>query len=208
MASALSGVNLYLLGLPGAGKSSVGRALAAVLPGYTFVDTDDLLALAEPRVPTSPPGLGADPRLSSPFLSIPEIFSTKGEPYFRTLESRVLHGVSATTSNSVVSTGGGILEDPNNWFCLRSGVSIYLRVDPEAIRRRLKKEPGQRPLLTDDDGGYASEEEKERRALKKIQVLLERRRGEYEKADYTVDVIEGRDVKGVVEDIITAITLS
>ncbi|MDJ0534662.1 MAG: shikimate kinase [Xenococcaceae cyanobacterium MO_207.B15] len=126
MNNLLQGVNVYLIGMMGAGKTTVGKLLAQKL-GYRFFDTDVLLE----KVAQKP---------------IPEIFADKdqGEAYFRDLETKVLGEVSAYT-RSAISTGGGIVEKPINWSYLRQGLVIWLDVEIEVLKERLA-EDDTRPL--------------------------------------------------------------
>ena len=84
----LNGTNIFLIGMMGAGKSTVGKLLAQKL-GYNFLDTDPLIEKCAGK-------------------SIPEIFAKDGEETFRDLEQQVLSQVSAYT-RLVVATGGGIV---------------------------------------------------------------------------------------------------
>ena len=84
----LQGVNLYLIGMMGSGKSTVGRPLAEAL-GYRFLDADTSLE----QVAGKP---------------IPELFASEGEAGFRTLEAAVLNQIAAWHS-LVVATGGGVV---------------------------------------------------------------------------------------------------
>ncbi len=98
--------NLVLIGMPGSGKSTVGRLLADKL-GRPLVDTDDLI-VRRAGVP------------------ITEIFAKQGEPAFRDLESEVVSGVSQT-GGAVISTGGGAILRRENVDALRAnGVLVYL----------------------------------------------------------------------------------
>jgi shikimate kinase len=128
----LSGVNLYLIGMMGAGKSTVGRLLAAEL-GYGFLDLDELIE-----------------KVSG--LSVSEIFANHGEAAFRKLESDVLAQVAPFT-RMVVATGGGVVVTQGNWGHLRHGVVLWLDASVETLVRRLEKRRETRPLLgsTDDD---------------------------------------------------------
>ena len=122
--------NIYLIGFMGAGKSTVGRDLAARL-GRPFCDTDKLI---EKRAG----------------LTIPEIFDALGEDGFRRLEAEVIREV-AEEEGLVVALGGGAPLQDGNWYRLKeSGVTVYLREAPEALHARLSKSEG-RPLLA----GYA-----------------------------------------------------
>jgi shikimate kinase len=126
----LSGVNLYLIGMMGAGKSTVGHLLAAKL-GYGFLDLDELIE-----------------KVSG--LSIPEIFARNGEAAFRKLESDVLAQVAPFT-RMVVATGGGVVLAQGNWGHLRHGVVLWLDANVETLVRRLEKRRETRPLLSDAD---------------------------------------------------------
>lgn len=130
LAERLRGLNLYLVGMMGAGKSSVGRPLAAAL-GYRFLDADTALEQAATR-------------------SIPEIFASEGEEGFRTLETAVLDGIAAWHS-LVVATGGGVVTRPVNWGHLRQGVVIWLDAPEEMLLRRLRADSNARPLLAAAD---------------------------------------------------------
>lgn len=122
----LSGVNLYLVGMMGAGKSTVGRLLAAEL-GYGFLDLDQLVE-----------------KVSG--MAIPEIFANYGEPTFRKLETDVLAQVASFT-RMVVATGGGAVLAQGNWGYLRHGVVLWLDARVETLVHRLEKRRETRPLL-------------------------------------------------------------
>lgn len=126
----LSGVNLYLIGMMGAGKSTVGRLLAAEL-GYGFLDLDALIE-----------------KVSG--LSIPEIFANYGEAAFRKLETDVLAQVAPFT-RMVVATGGGVVVTQGNWGHLRHGVVLWLDASLETLAARLAERRETRPLLSDTE---------------------------------------------------------
>lgn len=121
----LKGVNLYLVGMMGCGKSTTGRALAKQL-GYGFVDTDDLITQLTGQ-------------------AITDIFAESGEDHFRQVESKVLSEVAAHT-NLVVATGGGIVLDKKNWSFLQHGLVIWLDVEAKQLWQRLQADQS-RPLL-------------------------------------------------------------
>ncbi|WP_103123671.1 shikimate kinase [Nostoc cycadae] len=129
MSSLLRGVSLYLIGMMGAGKTTVGRLLAQQL-GYGFVDTDDVIAQATGR-------------------AITQLFAEEGEAAFRQLESDVLAQVSAHI-NLTVATGGGIVLRRENWSYLRHGLIVWLDVPVELLYNRLAEDTT-RPLLQDPD---------------------------------------------------------
>jgi len=125
MNNALKNCSLFLVGMMGAGKTTVGQGLAKRL-NYRFFDTDILIE----RV------AGTD---------IPQLFATQGEEGFRQLETQVLSQLSAQL-RSVISTGGGIVLKPENWGYLRHGIVVWLDVPPEVLYDRLKTDET-RPLL-------------------------------------------------------------
>ncbi|MCC5634774.1 shikimate kinase [Nostoc sp. CHAB 5844] len=129
MSSLLQGVSLYLIGMMGAGKTTVGRLLAQQL-SYGFVDTDDVIAKAAGR-------------------SINQLFAEEGEAAFRQLESDVLAQVSAHL-NLTVATGGGIVMRRENWSYLRHGLIVWLDVPVELLYIRLAEDTT-RPLLQEPD---------------------------------------------------------
>lgn len=121
----LQGVNIYLIGMMGSGKTTIGQLLAKQL-GYRFVDTDDLITKATHQ-------------------SISDIFATEGEEAFREIESQVLSQLCAY-QKFVIATGGGIILKKMNWSYLRHGIIIWLNVPIEELYNRLKEDTT-RPLL-------------------------------------------------------------
>ena len=132
LAQRLQGLNLYLVGMMGAGKSAVGRPLADAL-GYRFVDADTVLEGAAGR-------------------TIPEIFASEGEAQFRQLETAVLGQISGWHS-LVVATGGGVVTRPENWGHMRQGVVVWLDAPAQLLLTRLGSDTTPRPLLQADDPG-------------------------------------------------------
>jgi len=125
----LKGINLYLIGMMGAGKSSTGLALANAL-GYQFFDTDAVLEAAAGQ-------------------TIPEIFAQQGESAFRKLETSVLAELS-TYRHLVIATGGGVVTRRENWSYLHHGIVIWLDVPIAVLKQRLEGDMG-RPLLQHGD---------------------------------------------------------
>ena len=115
-----------LIGMPGCGKSTVGRQLAKRL-GVAFVDTDTVI---EERIGGS----------------IRSLFETQGEAAFRDLEEQTIDDLTREGS-SVIATGGGAVLRPANRQNLKSrSMVVYLRASPEHLVRRLRHDT-KRPLL-------------------------------------------------------------
>lgn len=117
---------IFLVGMPGSGKSTVGRHLARRL-GLPFFDSDQCI----------------EQRLG---CSIREFFAREGEGAFRDVEERVLAEL-AQGPDAVVATGGGaVLREANRTRLHEGGKVIYLRSTPEELYRRVRHDT-QRPLL-------------------------------------------------------------
>lgn len=118
---------LVLVGLPGSGKSTVGRQLARRL-GMAFIDSDQVI---EQRIG----------------CSIRAFFDREGEENFRNLEESVIDELTAAPEAAVLSTGGGAVLRPANRQCLHQrGTVVYLRSSPEEVFRRIRHDKT-RPLL-------------------------------------------------------------
>jgi shikimate kinase len=122
-------VIVYLVGMPGAGKSTVGKELAGRL-GVPFVDLD-----VEIERETG--------------SRVTEIFRDEGEASFRALEAAAL--VKASMQDpAVVACGGGVVLEPANRITLRNtGVAVYLNVPFEELRRRVRP-AADRPLIREE----------------------------------------------------------
>lgn len=119
-------MSIVLVGLPGCGKSSVGRSLARRM-GMDWLDADHVI----------------EERLG---CTIREYFQAQGEQAFRDLEEQVIDELSQLRS-VVISTGGGAVLRPINRQRLRERTTVvYLRASPEQIYRRLRNDT-KRPLL-------------------------------------------------------------
>jgi shikimate kinase len=120
-----------LIGLSGAGKSSVGRALATRL-GWPLRDTDAIVARDAGR-------------------SVPQVFAEEGEARFRDLEVAALDQALAEAP-CVVATGGGIvLRAENRALLRRSAFVVWLDAPTDALVARLRAHDQARPLLAGDD---------------------------------------------------------
>jgi shikimate kinase len=119
---------IALVGLPGGGKSTVGRQLARRL-GWPFVDSDTVL----------------EERLG---MSIRQFFEQQGEGAFRDHEEAVLDALTQEASGlKVLATGGGaLLREPNRRHLHERCTVVYLRSTPDELYRRLRHDT-QRPLL-------------------------------------------------------------
>jgi shikimate kinase len=116
-------MKLFLIGMPGSGKSTIGRLLSKKL-NYTFIDLDGMIE-------------------KDSLMFIDEIFEKFGEKKFRELETESLKKLP--DGNLVVSCGGGIITQKEN-KALMEGIKIYLDTDIETIRKRLETDYV-RPLL-------------------------------------------------------------
>lgn len=125
--------NIILVGPPGAGKTSAGQALAALV-SWEFRDTDDLIELKA----------GA---------RVPEIFSQHGEAAFRQMERELLEELrDRNLTRHIFATGGGILTTEGNLSRLEAiGRVVCLRADAKIIARRLEGDKS-RPLLQGESG--------------------------------------------------------
>jgi shikimate kinase len=122
--------SIVLVGMMGAGKSSIGRRLASDL-NLPFVDADTEIE-------------------SAAGMSIPEIFDAHGEPYFRSGEARVIARL-LESGPKVLASGGGAFINPQTRELIRTrGISVWLKADLDVLLRRIKRR-SDRPLLKTDD---------------------------------------------------------
>lgn len=145
--------NVVLVGFMGTGKSTIAQELAKQL-GWSMVDTDQRIeALAK--------------------TTIPEIFSNKGEDFFRQLETEVIREVMSH-SNQVVATGGGaVLKQENRDYMVRNSMVIALKADEETIIDRVSSDSN-RPLLQGD-------------LKQKVHQLMQQRKAVYDFAPLQID---------------------
>jgi 3-dehydroquinate synthase len=130
LVAALGGRSIVLVGMMGAGKTSVGRRLASKL-GLPFVDAD-----AEIEA-------GAQ-------MTVPEIFARFGEAYFRDGERKVLARLIADGQKVLATGGGAFMNETTRQRIAERGVSIWLKPDFEVLMRRVRKRSN-RPLLQTND---------------------------------------------------------
>jgi shikimate kinase len=123
--------HLILVGLPGSGKTTVGRAVAKRL-GRSFLDLDDEIECREGQ-------------------SIAELFATQGEGYFRRRERELTEELTLV-GNMIVSPGGGWVTDPEVVGIVRPPSRlVYLKVRPDTALARLGPMRRVRPLLSRPD---------------------------------------------------------
>jgi shikimate kinase len=128
--AALGPRSVVLVGMMGAGKTSIGRRLALRL-AIPFVDADAEIEAAAG-------------------MTIPEIFDTHGEPYFRAGEARVIARL-LDGGPQVLATGGGAFMNPDTRAGIHAkGISFWLKADFEVLLRRVKRRTD-RPMLKTDN---------------------------------------------------------
>ena len=130
IASALGRRSVVLVGMMGAGKSTIGRRLAARLR-LPFLDADIEIEAAAG-------------------MSIPDIFETHGEPHFRDGEARVIARL-LDNGPAVIATGGGaFMREETRGRIRDKAVSIWLKADADIIMKRVRRR-ADRPLLQTED---------------------------------------------------------
>lgn len=123
--------NLILTGFMASGKTTIGK-IAAQLLQFTFIDTDEFIEKKEAR-------------------TINAIFEKNGEQYFRRIETQILQEL-ASSQNTVIATGGGVILHPENIDILRkNGIIFNLAPDFCVIQNRLEEASRTRPLLKNQD---------------------------------------------------------
>ena len=153
IASALGRRSIVLVGMMGAGKSTVGRRLAMRLR-LPFLDADIEIEAAAS-------------------MSIPDIFATHGELYFRDGEARVIARL-LDNGPAVIATGGGaVMREETRKRIADKAVSIWLKADLDVIMKRVKRR-ADRPLLQTEDPAAT------------VARLLEVREPLYQTADLTI----------------------
>ena len=170
--------NVILTGFAGTGKTVVGREVALLL-GWTFVDTDDVLERHAGK-------------------SVEAVFADDGEAAFRVLESKALADV-CSREKQVIATGGGMVKDPANQALMKaSGFVVCLEASPETIVQRLFSETSDdgpvRPLLQEGHGESP---------LERARALKAERQSAYAQAQWTVHT-DNLGVQDVTREILRA----
>jgi shikimate kinase len=171
--AALGRRSIVLVGMMGAGKSSIGRRLAQRLQ-VRFVDAD------------------AEIEAGHAGMTIPEIFSTYGEPYFRSGEVRVIARLLDEGPQVLATGGGAYMNAATRAAIAQKGISVWLKADFEVLMKRVKRRStADRPMLQGD-------------VAQRIQHLMDERYPLYEQADLTV---LSREVahETIVNEIIAAL---
>jgi shikimate kinase len=122
---------IVLIGLMGAGKSSIGRRLATRLK-LAFVDADEAIVEAAG-------------------MSIPDIFETFGEAYFRDGERRVIARLIEGGPQVIATGGGAFMQIATRTLILERGLAVWLDADIETLVERVARREGSRPLLNGKD---------------------------------------------------------
>jgi len=162
-----------LLGIRGAGKSAVGAAVAEAL-GLPFVELARKVEEAAG-------------------MSIGDVFTLHGEPFYRTLELRCLNALVASGTPCVAAMPGGVVSHPEAYeLVLETCFSVWLRAKPQDYWDRVFAQGDTRPMAGIDD------------AMADLVALAEERRPAYEKADLIVDTSNAA-LEDVVEKVLTGI---
>jgi shikimate kinase len=132
LTAALGRRTLVLVGMMGAGKSSVGRRLALRL-GLPFVDADNEIEAAAS-------------------MSIPEIFASHGEAAFRSGEARVIARLLEGGPQVLATGGGAFMNATTRQGIARQGLSVWLKADFDVLMRRIRRRTD-RPMLATADPG-------------------------------------------------------
>ncbi len=154
--------HIYFTGFMGAGKSRVGRTLAAHW-NWPYFDTDKVIE-------------------EETGLSVMDIFDQQGEAAFRAMETQTIRRLSAEAYPSIISLGGGATMTPENLKIIQeTGLVIYIKSSPEYILQRVSH-TNKRPLLKVD-----REQPFKEALLQKIVTLLKEREPTYAQADIVVE---------------------
>ena len=150
-------MKIYLIGMPGSGKTTLGKALAQGR-GDRFIDLDVEI-------------------VKNAGKGISDIFREEGEQAFRQMESDILRDATMAYDSFVMSTGGGAPCFHDNLdFMKASGITLYLKVSAPELESRLKQDKDSRPLLADSGN-----------LIQKINDLLFKRESFYNMASFTIE---------------------
>ena len=122
--------SIVVIGLMGAGKSTIGKRLAQML-GLSFIDAD-----AEIETVSR--------------MTIPELFEAYGEPEFRDLERRVIKRILRNGPQVLATGGGAFMNEATRRAIAKAGISVWLRAELDVLMERVSRK-GNRPLLKTSD---------------------------------------------------------
>ena len=171
LVAALGRRSIVLVGMMGAGKSSVGRKLSHRL-GLSFVDADNAIEEAHR-------------------MTIPEIFETYGEPYFRAGEAKVIARLLENGPQVLATGGGAFMNEDTRALIRKQGVSVWLKADFDILMRRIRRR-ADRPMLKTADPAAT------------LKALMEIRYPVYATADV---IVQSRDVphEVIADEIVAAL---
>lgn len=162
----MSWQNIVLVGFMGTGKSTVGLALEEALK-WKLIDVDQAIVEREG-------------------MSIPDIFSTRGEEAFRAIESDVLEAIMGRSEQIVATGGGAVLAERNRESMRRNGLVVALKASAETIVARVSGDTN-RPLLQGNPAEF-------------VPILLEKRKEAYDFADVEIDtdLLTAHEIAGMI----------
>ena len=165
--------NCILIGYMGCGKTTIGRRVAEILK-LEFVDTDARIEKEQG-------------------ITISKIFETKGENYFRELETETLRELLENNERCVISVGGGLpLREENRKLLQQLGKVIYLKAQPDTIYNRVKGDTT-RPLL------------QTKNPKARIEEMLSAREEKYMAAAETIVRVDEKDIFEIVDEVLKII---
>lgn len=166
--------NIILIGFMGSGKTTIGEKLS-LMKNMRFIDLDLEVEKLEKK-------------------TINDIFTEKGEQYFRNIESKLLEKY-CYLDDVVISTGGGIIESKDNMELLKNKKNvIWLDGNVDTILKHLRNETHKRPKLKD-----------EKNLEEYIKKLLDYRKDKYNKASNIKIDINGKNIEQVISEILVYI---
>lgn len=166
------------MGMPGSGKSTIGRELARETD-LLLIDLDNYIIQKEK-------------------LSIPQIFKTKGEDYFRKAETNCLKEIVAKNKKAIVSVGGGTpCFNDSLQVMQKGGKTVYLKAAPEILATRIENDITERPLFNKLKGPKLRE---------KVTSMLEHREKFYKKAAAIIET-DNKTVSAIAQEIIQALSI-
>lgn len=162
-------MNIALTGFMASGKSTVARYISEC-SDYDFIDTDEMIVAREGR-------------------SINDIFAADGEEYFRRVEHEIIRE-AANMDNKVISTGGGVVLNPENIEELRKNSVVFnLAPDFSVIEQRVEHAAATRPLMKNQ-------------SMDDIKKRFDDRKPFYDNCDYKIPVTEDSSPAGTARKIL------